>query len=143
MTTTADSTFLANHRRILGVCWVVYGIARVLLVFWLLAFHITAKLMFGALMTRVPDPYTLMDSFNVFYVVIVIFSAICGILGILAGLALLGSWSSGRTIALAAAFLSLPEWPLGVMLGVYTIVVLLPRYEVRAIPPEPEMAVKR
>jgi hypothetical protein len=139
MTTTADSTILANHRRILGVCWVVYGIARVLLVFWLLAFHITAKLMFGALMTRVPDPYTLMDSFNVFYVGIVIFSAICGILGILAGLALLGSWSSGRTIALAAAFLSLPELPLGLMLGVYTIVVLLPH----AIPPEPEMAVKR
>jgi len=81
-----------------------------------------------------------MDSFNVFYLGIVIFSAICGILGILAGLALLGTWSSGRTIALAAAFLSLPELPLGVMLGVYTIVVLLPRHE---IPREPEMAVKR
>jgi len=141
MTTTAGSTFLANHRRILALCWIVYGLARVLLVFWLLAFHITAKLMFGALMTRVPDPYAMMDWFNVFYMGMVIFSAICGVLGILAGLALFGTWSSGRTIALAAAFLSLPELPLGLMLGVYTIVALLPRYDVH--PLEPEMAVKR
>ena len=142
--TTTDSAFVANHRRILGACWIVYGIARVLLAFWLLAFHITAKLMFGALMTRVPNTYTLMDSFDVFYTGMVILSVLCGILGVLAGLALLASWSSGRTVALAAAFLALPEMPLGLMLGVYTIVVLLPRYDARAsAPPEHEMAVKR
>jgi hypothetical protein len=143
MSTTAESVFVADHRRILGACWIVYGIARVLLAFWLLAFHITAKLMFGALMTRVPNPYTLMDSFEVFYTAIVIFSVICGLLGVLAGLALLATWSAGRPVALAAAFLPLSELPLGLMLGVYTIVVLLPRYDARISPSEPEMAIKR
>jgi hypothetical protein len=143
MTTTADLASPGDHRRILGSCWIVYGIARVLLAFWLLAFHITAKLMFGALMTRVPNPYTLMDSFDVFYIAIVIFSVICGLLGVLAGLALLAKWYAGRPIALAAAFLSLSELPLGLMLGVYTIVVLLPRYDAGISPAEPEMAIKR
>jgi hypothetical protein len=141
---STDSSLVKSHRQILGACWIVYGIARVLFAFWLLAFHITAKLMFGALMSRVPNPFTLMDSFDVFYTGMVILAFICGVLGVLAGLALLGTWSSGRSLALAAGFLSLPEMPLGLMLGVYTIVVLLPRGDARTSPPrEPEMAVKR
>jgi hypothetical protein len=119
------------NSRVLGILWIIYGLARILLAVWLLAFQTTAKLMFGSMLSRVPNPYTLMDTFQLFYAVIVLASVACGILGILAGFALRGNWSSARALALAAAFLSLPEMPLGLMLGVYTIALLLPRHALR------------
>jgi hypothetical protein len=114
--------------RFLGLAWIVYGIARILLALWLMAFEVTAKVMFGALLSRVANPYAMMDHFHIVYFAIVVISFVCGVLGILAGLALLIASSTGRTLALWAAFLSLPEIPLGLMLGVYTIVRLLPRF---------------
>ncbi|MGA2418677.1 MAG: hypothetical protein ABSG69_01225 [Candidatus Acidiferrum sp.] len=113
-------------RTALGLCWIVYGIARVLLAIWLLAFQATATVMFGTLLSRVANPFTLMDTFHFFYAAIILYSIVCGVLGVLAGLALLTRWSSGRVLALCAGFLALPELPLGLMLGVYTVVTLLP-----------------
>lgn len=123
----------ASSTKFLGVCWIIYGLARILLAFWLLAFEVTAKLMFGALLSRVPNPYAMMDHFHIVYYAIVVISIVIGALGIVAGLALLAGWSIGRGLALCAAFLSLPEMPLGIMLGVYTIVRLLPRYATNAV----------
>jgi hypothetical protein len=48
------------------------------------------------------------------------------------GLALLAGLSAARALALWAGFLSLPELPLGLMLGVYTVVRLLPTEPVLA-----------
>ena len=42
------------------------------------------------------------------------------------GLALLAGQRFGRTLALIAGFLSLSEIPLGLTLGVYSLIVLLP-----------------
>jgi hypothetical protein len=125
-----------NHRpevalssgKFLGFAWIVYGIARILLALWLMAFAPTAKVMFGALLSRVANPYALMDHFHIVYFAIVVISFVCGALGVLAGLALGTGSSVGRTLALWAAFLALPEMPLGLMLGVYTIVRLLPPF---------------
>ena len=125
--------FSASDSKFLGIAWIVYGLARILLAFWLLAFEVTAKLMFGALLSRVPNPFAMMDHFHIVYAGIVLVSFVCGAAmsgysaALMAGLALLASWSAGRTVALWAAFLSLPEMPLGLMLGAYTIVKLLPR----------------
>jgi hypothetical protein len=114
--------------KFLGFAWIVYGIARILLALWLMAFEPTAKVMFGALLSRVANPYAMMDHFHIVYFAIVVLSLVCGALGVLAGLALLTGASVGRALALSAAFLSLPEMPLGLMLGVYTIVRLLPPF---------------
>ena len=97
---------------IMAVCLVIYGS--------------TATLMFGALLNRVPDPFTLMGAFHFLYTVMIALSAACGILGLIAGLALLAGQRSGRTLALIAGFLSLSNIPLGTTLGIYTLVVLLP-----------------
>lgn len=131
MSTNVVPDSLSEMRRTLGILWIIYGLARILLAVWLMAFEVTAKLMFGSLLSRVPNPYSLMDTFHVVYVVIILLSVVCGVLGALAGFALLGGWASGRTLALAAGFLSLPEMPLGLMLGVYTIAKLLPPYGLR------------
>jgi hypothetical protein len=82
--------------------------------------------MFGALLSRVPEPFTLMGVFHFMYILIIALSIVCGILGLMAGLALLGGKVSGRTLALIAGFLSLSNIPLGTTLGIYTLVVLLP-----------------
>jgi hypothetical protein len=123
------------HSKVLGACWIVYGVLRLAITLWLIAFTTTATVMFGALLTRVPDPFSLMAVFHLVYTGIIIWSAACGVLGILAGVALLAGQRAARILAVVAALISLPELPFGVMLGVYTLVVLL-----NAVPAAPNAA---
>ena len=110
----------------MGSCWIVYGVIRLIVAVCLVVYSGTATVMFGALLNRVPDPFTLMTDFHVIYTLLIALSAVCGILGIIAGLALLAGNRVGRTLALIAAFLSLSDIPLGTTLGIYTLVALLP-----------------
>jgi len=112
--------------RTLGGCWLVYGIFRLIMAVCLLLFSGTATVMFGALLTRAPNPFTLMGAFHIIYAACIVLSVLCGILGLLAGFALLAGQRSGRTLALLAGFLSLCNIPLGTTLGIYTLIVLLP-----------------
>ena len=92
----------------------------------LLIYTGTVTLMFGALLSRVADPFTLMGLFHFLYSAVIVLSVVCGLLAIFAGLALLGGRSVGRTLALVAAILSLCDIPLGITLGTFTLVELLP-----------------
>jgi hypothetical protein len=114
---------LGGHTRLLGICWVAYGIIRLAMAVWLVSFAGTATLMFGALLNRVADPFTLMGIFHFLYAATVVLSIICGLIGLVAGLALLGGQRSARTLCLIAGFLSLPNIPLGTTLGIYTLIV--------------------
>jgi hypothetical protein len=117
---------LRGNRPILGVCWIVYGILRLVLGICLILFSGTATVMFGALLGRVPDPFSLMADFHIVYVGIVILTFLCGVFGVLGGLALVANQRAARTLALIAAFLSVSELPFGTTLGIYTLIVLLP-----------------
>jgi hypothetical protein len=117
---------LGGHRRILGECWIVYGILRLFLGLCLFLFSGTATVMFGALLNRVPDPFALMRDFHILYAAMVVLSVLCGIFGLLAGPALLANQRSARTLALLAAFFSISEIPLGTTLVIYTLIILLP-----------------
>jgi hypothetical protein len=121
-----SQSLAGSQPRVLGVCWIAYGILRLAVTMWLIVFTTTATLMFGAWLTRVPDPFTLMSVFHFVYLGVTMWSAVAGVVGILAGVTLLAGQRSGRVIAIIAAFLSLPELPIGIALGVYTLVVLLP-----------------
>jgi hypothetical protein len=92
---------------------------------WLVVFLPTATVMFGALLGRVPNPYWLMDLFHFMYALAIVVSITCGPLGIAGGLANLGNARSGRGLLIVASFLALSEMPLGIALGVYTLIVLL------------------
>ena len=109
----------------LGALWIVYGILRLLGVILLVLYTGTATVMFGALLNRVPDPYTLMTIFHILYIAAIIVTALSGVLGLFAGLALLAGKSGARTLSLAAGFLSLSDLPLGTTLGIYTLIVFL------------------
>jgi hypothetical protein len=117
---------LHSHRQILGFCWLVYGLFRLILGVCLVLFDGTATVMFGALLGRVPNPFALMGDFHVVYAGLVVLTVVCGIFGLLAGLALLANQRSARMLALVAAFLSVCEIPFGTTLGIYTLIVLLP-----------------
>lgn len=117
---------LSGHRRILGACWLVYGILHFIMGICLVLFSGTATVMFGALISRVPDPFALMGGFHIVYAGIVVLTVLCGFLGLLTGLALLTNQRPARMLALLAAFLSVSEIPFGTTLGIYTLIVLLP-----------------
>ena len=121
---------LGGHRRILGFCWLLYGILRLIVGVWLVLFNGTATVMFGALLGRVPNPFALMSDFHVLYTGLVVLSVLCCLFGLLAGLALLTNQRPARTLALVAAFLSISEIPFGTTLGIYTLVLLLPLREI-------------
>jgi hypothetical protein len=115
----------SSHRRTLGLCWVVYGIFRLIVGIGLVIWSGTATLMFGALLARVPDPFSMMNEFHFVYMGLIVLSFLCGILGLLAGLALLANGGSARMLAILAAFFSVSEIPFGTTLGIFTLVVFL------------------
>src|ERR1700676_3380372 len=116
----------SRHFQVLGSFWTVYGLFRLIMVVCMLMYGSTATLMFGALLSRVPDPFALMGIFHFLYTFMIAWSAVCGLIGLVAGLALLGRQRSGRRLALIAAVLSVSDIPLGVTLGIYTLIELLP-----------------
>jgi hypothetical protein len=67
-----------------------------------------------------------MDVFHFLYAVTIGLSAVCALVGFVAGLALLAGQQVGRKLALIAAVLSVSDIPLGITLGIYTLVELLP-----------------
>jgi hypothetical protein len=126
---SSDDLILPNptgHFRTLGIFWTAYGVLRLIMVLCLLIYGRTATLMFGALLSRVPDPFALMDIFHFLYAVVIVLSVVAGLVGVVAGLALLGRQQSGRRLALIAAILSVSDIPVGLTLGIYTLVELLP-----------------
>jgi hypothetical protein len=124
-TNTASAQNPRADSSTLGALWIVYAILRLVAVILLVLYTGTATVMFGALLTRVPDPYTLMTIFHILYVAAIIVTALSGLCGLFAGVALLAG-KSARTLSLVAAFLSLPDLPFGTTLGIYTLIVFLP-----------------
>lgn len=123
---TATAQNARANSSTLGALWIVYGILRLVAVILLVHYTGTATVMFGALLTRVPDPYTLMTTFHILYIAAIIVTALSGLFGLLAGLTLLSAKSSARALALLAAFFSVADLPLGTTLGIYTLIVFLP-----------------
>ena len=117
---------VSAYRQTLGVCWIVYGIFRLILGICLIVYTGTATVMFGALLGRVPDAFSLMADFHVFYAVIVVLSFVCGLIGLFAGLALVAKQGPGRKLALVAAISSVSDLPFGTTLGIFTLIAFLP-----------------
>src|SRR5271169_3121576 len=83
------ATHIRDSRlRTLGVCWIVYGVISLIEAILLFLFSGTATVMFGALLVRVPDPFTLMSTFHFLYAAAIVVSIAVGIAGILAGMVL-------------------------------------------------------
>lgn len=90
----------------------------------LVVFSSTARLMFGALLTRVPRPLPVMYSFEVAYWIVIVWCVVCGILSVLAAGMLFVESRPAVKLATIASFVSLPEVPFGLVLGTYTLLRL-------------------
>jgi len=127
MTSEGSVAPVSDRATPLAVCWILFGIVRLIAAVWMLSFAGTATVMFGALLTRVPNPYSLMGAFHIIYSGWIILSAGSGIFAILAGLAMFARSGVSRILALVAAVLSVPFLPVGTALGIYTLVIFLRR----------------
>jgi hypothetical protein len=110
----------------LGILWVLYGLLRLVGALGVFFYSGTLTLMWGALLTRVPNPFTLMGLFHSFLIFAIILGIVAGVVSIIAGLGLMSSGTSARSLGLVAAFFGLTNGPLGIALGAYTLVVLVP-----------------
>jgi len=126
MSTTPLAPEHGQRRSILGLCWIVYGIFRLALGIWLIFFTPTATVMFGALLNRVADPFSLMFAFHFFYTCGIVLCAVAGVVSLIAGLMVVRGHSSARRLAIVAAALSVSNLPLGTTLGAFTLALLLP-----------------
>jgi hypothetical protein len=112
--------------RNLGILWILYGLLRLIGALGVFFYSDTLTLMWGALLARVPNPFTLMDLFHSFLIFVIILGIVAGVVCIIAGLNLMSSAASARTLGMVAAFLGLTNGPLGIALGAFTLVLLRP-----------------
>ena len=110
--------------RNLGILWILYGLLRLVGALGVFLYSGTLTLMWGALLSRVPDPFTLMGLFHGFLIFVIILGIVAGVVSIIAGLNLMSSAASARTLGLVAALFGLTNGPLGIALGTFTLVFL-------------------
>jgi hypothetical protein len=107
--------------RTLGILWIIYGVGRLAGAAGVFVWNTTLTLMFGALLVRVPNPFSLMTFFHLFLVVLIALGIVAGVVSLLAGFALMTGTDASRPLALVASFLALINGPLGIALGAFTL----------------------
>jgi hypothetical protein len=116
-----------SRRKTMGALWALYGILCFIEVAWFVVQANTLSVMWGALLSRVPNPYPWMSFFHFALLMAVALLVLAGVFALLAGSAMLTQSRSRRNMAVVAGFLGLVTGPIGLVLGVYTLILLLPR----------------
>jgi hypothetical protein len=111
--------------RTLGALWILYGFLRLAVAAAMVVWYGVATVMFGALLSRVGNPYFWMDLFHFFYAVAICVAILAGIFGLIGGAALATGRASGRKLSIVAALFSVSDLPLGTTLGIYTLISFL------------------
>jgi hypothetical protein len=111
----------------LGVLWALYAILRFAGAAFIAVYEGMLTVMWGAIITRVANPFALMSLFHFFLVFAIVLNIVAGIVSLFAAIALLGRSGSARKLALVASFFGLTNGPLGIALGAYTLVICFPR----------------
>ncbi len=110
----------------LGVLWLIYGVICLAKSAWIVVYTATLTLMWGAIITRVADPFFWMNAFHIWLIGAVILLVLAGIFSFVAGASLMRG-GSGRAFTLVASILAILTGPLGIALGAYTMAVTVPR----------------
>jgi hypothetical protein len=107
----------------LGFLWLIYGVICLAKAAWIVVYTSTLTMMWGAIITRVADPFFWMNAFHIWLIGAVIVLVLAGIFSFIAGVGVMQSRLSGYTLALIASVLAILTGPLGIALGTYTMVV--------------------
>jgi hypothetical protein len=110
----------------LGILWIVYGILMIMAAAFIVVYNGTLTVMWGAIITRVVDPFTWMGAFHLFLGATVVMALISAFFSLAAGFALMRGAGSSRRLGLIAAAFGLLGAPPGVALGAFTLAMLYP-----------------
>ena len=108
----------------LAILWALYGIVMIVHIAYIIVYHGTLRLMFGALLVRVPSPLTWMTFFHFWLIGALGLFVVSALFSFLACATLLSGAASPRTWGLIAAALALLGPPPGVALGAFTAAIL-------------------
>jgi len=111
----------------LGILWVIYGIVMIMAAAFIVVYNGTLTLMWGAIITRVPNALTWMSAFHLFLGATVIMALISAFFSLAAGFALMRGAASSRKFGLIAAAFGMLGTPPGVALGAFTVAMLYPQ----------------
>jgi hypothetical protein len=110
----------------LSLLWALHGVLMLALAVWIVLYNGTLTVMWGAIISRVPDPFSWMAAFHFYLAVAVVVAVISGIVSLLGALALLRGGAAARFLGLTAAAFGLIGTPAGIALGAFTVAILLP-----------------
>jgi len=113
--------------RALGALWVVFGIMCALEAAWIFLNRMTLRLMWGVLLDRVPNPFPWMSFFDMMVMAVMTLLVITTIFSFVGAVSLIQAGPSQRVLAIVASILGMLCGPLGIALGVFTLVMLLRR----------------
>ncbi len=111
----------------LGILWMLFAVLCIVKVALIIINSATLTLMWGALLNRVANPFFWMDLFHFAMLAAVVLAILTAIISFVAGLALMQGGPSSRILALVAGFFGLISGPLGIALGVFTLVIMIPQ----------------
>lgn len=117
---------LAVHVRIMSILWVIYGAFEIATAFLTVGMPSVYFPMFERIVGGAANSGLSSDALHTIFVWSGIFAMFAGALGLFAGWMLMRRERSGRTVALAAAFVALIQIPIGTGLAIYTFIELLP-----------------
>jgi hypothetical protein len=118
-----------NRYGMLGILWGIYGVAMIATAAWIMVYNRTLTLMWGAVVSRVANPFMWMDLFHLFLIATVAMALISALCSLLAAGALLQGAGASRRLGLIAAVFGMLGTPPGIALGVFTVAVLFPSRE--------------
>ena len=123
----AGSYAVANDRlRTIGILWGIYGLLMIAAAAWIIVYNRTLTVMWGAIISRVADPFAWMNLFHLLLVLTVVMALASAAFSLLAAFTLMGGARSSRTLGLIAAAFGMLGTPPGVALGVFTVAMLFP-----------------
>jgi hypothetical protein len=124
---------LSHHVHVLGIVWMVYGVFRIIMAVWILAFsHYFLPVMQDALShSNAPFPFPIIQFMHIIYAFSAVYSVVTGSFGIYAGYALMQRKRIGRAMAIVAAFVCVISFPFGTAVAIYTLIKLMPENAAR------------
>lgn len=119
---TTDRSF-----KTLGILWILFGILCALTAAWLVIDASVLRLMWGALLTRVPDPHAWMGMFSILLFSAIVLALAATVFSVVGAIALMQHGGPTGGWPIVASILAVMCGPIGIALGVFTLVLLLPR----------------
>lgn len=115
-----------DRYRTLGVLWGIYGLLMVAGAAWIIVYNRTLTVMWGAIVSRVADPFAWMNMFHLFLVATVVMALLSALFSLLAAFTLMSGSGAARRLGLIAAAFGMLGTPPGIALGVFTVAMLFP-----------------